>query len=309
MQTPTATKESRYIQFVRFALSRELPLSVQDVDAVTDYRGNFYCNESLDFDTVKKALGQTDYAHVFVGKKDEVLACAGINIYADDMEPHGGLIELEATDIGETFVRDFLATQIDVKNTDPIKAYEHLVRRALELGCVVSVFDGEEWAVKLGQDYPEIIDAIESVEEAELAIRDAQTDEKGKHPLKAWALVSPFGLAPDETVIDSSANDWMKENDEDYELANTLREQELCKATFTESFVSKFHPSLTECYSLGTDEVERCMWTVERNGEAIYNPFRSECGRFVAEPSYYSMTVSDADVLLKANEAIVGCQL
>ena len=297
--------EAKYLQLIRFAISRELPLSVQDVDAVTDYHGNFYCTESLDFYTVVKALNQTDYAHVFVGKKDEVFACAGINIYAADMETHGGLCELEPTDIGETFVRDFLATQIDVKNTDPIKSCEHLVRRALELGCVVSVFDGEEWAVKLGQDYPEIIDAIESVEEAELAIRDAQTDEKGKHPLKAWALVSPFGLAPDETVIDSSANDWMKENDEDYVMANTQRETDLRKATFTESFVAKFHPSLTECYSLGTDEVERRMWTIERNGEAIYNPFRSECGRFAIDPSYYEMTEAEADILIAANEAIV----
>lgn len=84
-----------------------------------------------------------------------------------------------------------------------MKAYEHLIRYALESGANVSVWDGEEWQESRSTDAAAIIAAIESVEEAELVIRARNDDRLG------WARVSAFGLADDETVIDHTVNDYM----------------------------------------------------------------------------------------------------
>lgn len=73
-------------------------------------------------------------------------------------------------------------------------AYEKLVKLALSRGYSISVNDGEAWAVKRSKDEQEILDAIVSVEEAQLRIRA-----EDKH---GWALVIPYGVAPDETVAD-----------------------------------------------------------------------------------------------------------
>jgi hypothetical protein len=86
-----------------------------------------------------------------------------------------------------------------------MKAYKHLVRYALNAGHTVSVFDGEVWEVKRSTKYKTIIDCIESVEEAQLNIRDANGNPIG------WALVSAYGLEDDETVIDFGWNDFMKQ--------------------------------------------------------------------------------------------------
>jgi hypothetical protein len=87
-----------------------------------------------------------------------------------------------------------------------MKAYEHLVRYALAGGNTVSVFDGEIWEVKRSTDYQAIVDCINSVEEAEILIADNEGRQIG------WALVSAYGLADDETVIDytvhSFTDDW-----------------------------------------------------------------------------------------------------
>ena len=87
-----------------------------------------------------------------------------------------------------------------------MKAYEHLVRYALAAGNTVSVYDGEEWPVRESTNAQEIIEHIESVEEAELIIKDP-IDRRD-----LWARVSAFGLADDETVIDytvhSFTDDW-----------------------------------------------------------------------------------------------------
>lgn len=88
------------------------------------------------------------------------------------------------------------------------KAYKHLVVYALSQGLVVSVFDGEEWQLKKSKDAKAIFDAIESVEEASIIIRDADPFITA---YTARALVSPFGLGPDETVIDHTDNEWMDE--------------------------------------------------------------------------------------------------
>ena len=88
------------------------------------------------------------------------------------------------------------------------KAYKHLVAYALGQGLVVSVFDGEEWQLKKSKDAKAICDAIESVEEASIIIRDADPFITA---YTARALVSAFGLGPDETVIDHTDNEWMDE--------------------------------------------------------------------------------------------------
>jgi hypothetical protein len=83
-----------------------------------------------------------------------------------------------------------------------MKEYKHLVKHVLAAGGLVSVFDGEEWASKKSANYKEIIAAIESVEEAELILRDAAGNKLG------WALIIPC-LADDETVADYSVNEFM----------------------------------------------------------------------------------------------------
>ena len=85
-----------------------------------------------------------------------------------------------------------------------MKAYKHLIKHCLSMGCTVSVWDGEEWQVKRSTGYKAIIDAIESVEEAQLRIR--QTD-----AVIGWALVSAFGLEDDETVVDHTCTSFMDE--------------------------------------------------------------------------------------------------
>jgi hypothetical protein len=85
-----------------------------------------------------------------------------------------------------------------------MKAYKHLIKHCLSMGCTVSVWDGEEWQVKRSTGYKAIIDAIESVEEAQLRIRQ-------KDAVIGWALVSAFGLEDDETVIDHTCTSFMDE--------------------------------------------------------------------------------------------------
>ena len=75
-------------------------------------------------------------------------------------------------------------------------AYIELVKKALYLGYTVSVWDGEEWQVKRSNLYKAIVDAIESVEEAQVRFRDCAGEITG------WALIIPFGVDPDETLAD-----------------------------------------------------------------------------------------------------------
>lgn len=98
-----------------------------------------------------------------------------------------------------------------------MKAYRHLVKFALSKGYDISVWDGEEWQVKRSIKFQNIIDAIESVEEAELKIR---IPEYGT--LVAWARVSAYGLEDEETVVDYSMNDFTKEWEESYEQTQNL---------------------------------------------------------------------------------------
>jgi len=87
-------------------------------------------------------------------------------------------------------------------------ACKQLIKFALNKECTVSVFDGEEWQAVRSSSYKDIIEAIESVEEAFLTIRDKDGEVVGK------AVVSLYGLEPDETVMDSSVNAFFDEADQ-----------------------------------------------------------------------------------------------
>jgi hypothetical protein len=81
-------------------------------------------------------------------------------------------------------------------------AYIHLIKHALNQGHTVSVGDGAEWQVKRSTSLHAITEAVKSVEEAALRMRD----QDGK--VVAWASVSAYGLQPDETVMDYGDNEW-----------------------------------------------------------------------------------------------------
>lgn len=81
--------------------------------------------------------------------------------------------------------------------------YKTLVRNVLAKGASISVWDGEEWQVKRSVSYKQIIEAIESVEEAQIRIRNGEGSEIG------WALIIPFAVDNDETVADYSDNAFM----------------------------------------------------------------------------------------------------
>jgi len=88
------------------------------------------------------------------------------------------------------------------------KAYKNLVDYALAQGLVVSVYDGEEWAVRQSRDAKTICEAIESVDEASINI--IRNDDPFAGAI-AWAYISAYGVGPDETVIDHTDNEWMEE--------------------------------------------------------------------------------------------------
>jgi len=91
-----------------------------------------------------------------------------------------------------------------------MKSYKHLVKHFLDKGSRISVWDGEEWQVKKSQDEGAIIDAIESVEEAQLRIYDPDGENV------SWVRVIPFGLEDDETVADYTMSKPMVAWDELY---------------------------------------------------------------------------------------------
>lgn len=85
------------------------------------------------------------------------------------------------------------------------QAYLQLIKHAInDKGFTVSVFDTEEWAVKRSTSYKAIKEAIEAVGMAELVFRDAEGERTG------WAHIVLMGNAPDETVSDFTANEWME---------------------------------------------------------------------------------------------------
>ena len=99
-----------------------------------------------------------------------------------------------------------------------MKAYQHLINRALAQGFTISVDNGgDELDLKRSSDFTAIVDACEAVDEARLLIRDANNQRF------AAVLVSGFGLADDETVIDwagahAAATQWLDDWFEDYQF-------------------------------------------------------------------------------------------
>ena len=90
-----------------------------------------------------------------------------------------------------------------------MKAYKDLVKYALKNNDNVSVWDGEEWQVRRSASYQDIVDAIESVEMAELSIRDLDDNNK------AWALIV-HDTGEDEHVADHTDNVYMDEWSKQY---------------------------------------------------------------------------------------------
>jgi len=95
-----------------------------------------------------------------------------------------------------------------------MKAYKHLIKFALSCEYTVSVWDGEEWQVTKSEDYAEIVDAVESVEEAVLKIRREGGDSI------ASVTVSAYGLEDDETVVDYGLCSFMEDWEESYSLTH-----------------------------------------------------------------------------------------
>lgn len=93
------------------------------------------------------------------------------------------------------------------------KAYRDLVKFAIkDMGFFVSVWDGEEWAVKVSDKQKDIFEAIESVEEAELVFSDGNLNRKG------WARVADaYPDEPECTVIDHTVNEWLEKWSEQYD--------------------------------------------------------------------------------------------
>ena len=86
------------------------------------------------------------------------------------------------------------------------KAHLNLIKYALEQGCTISVWDGEEWQVKRSTSYKAIKDAAESVDESQLRIRDSEDNIVG------WALVIPdCTFEPDEYVVDYTSTLFMEQ--------------------------------------------------------------------------------------------------
>jgi hypothetical protein len=92
-----------------------------------------------------------------------------------------------------------------------MKAYIHLVEKTLADGHVVSVWDGEEYQVTRCASKDEIIEAIESVEEAMIKIHTTNGDHVGT------ALIIPFGLEDEETVADYGINEYMETWSDEYD--------------------------------------------------------------------------------------------
>lgn len=95
-----------------------------------------------------------------------------------------------------------------------MKAYKHFIKYALNAGHTVSVYDGEEWQVKRSTGYKAIVEAVESVEEAALRIRDNQGN-----IVVSSVTVSAFGLEDDETVVDYVVTPFMDAWEEAYNLS------------------------------------------------------------------------------------------
>jgi hypothetical protein len=89
-------------------------------------------------------------------------------------------------------------------------AHLHLIKYSLARSLTISVWDGEEWQVKNSTSYKDIKDAIDSVEESQLRIKENGV-------IVGWALIIDQGT-PDETVCDSSITPLMRDWNDAYNV-------------------------------------------------------------------------------------------
>ena len=79
-----------------------------------------------------------------------------------------------------------------------------LIFRLLLEGYEITVFDGEYYSLARSRNLIEIINEVESVDEAEIFAY-----KHGDNKTHAWALITSYGIAPDETVADHSTEPWL----------------------------------------------------------------------------------------------------
>ena len=91
------------------------------------------------------------------------------------------------------------------------KAHLHLIKYALARNCKISVWDGEEWQIKKSTGYKEIKDAAESVDEAQLRIRDSE------NKIVGWAwVINDCTFEPEEYIVDYTCTPFMEAWDAEY---------------------------------------------------------------------------------------------
>jgi len=86
------------------------------------------------------------------------------------------------------------------------KAHLNLIKYALANGCTISVWDGEAWQVKKSTSYNAIKEAAESVDLANLRIRDNEGNIVG-----TAAVSNDVSFEPDETVVDYTCTLFMEQ--------------------------------------------------------------------------------------------------
>ena len=85
-----------------------------------------------------------------------------------------------------------------------IPEHHMLIFRLLPEGYEITVFDGEDYSLERSRNLRDIINEVESVDEAEIFAY-----KHGDNKTHAWALITPYGVAPDETVADHSTEPWL----------------------------------------------------------------------------------------------------
>lgn len=88
--------------------------------------------------------------------------------------------------------------------------YVSLIDLILSRGHMVDVDTGGDWPdVFMSTNRAEILDAIESVDMAEITAYEQWHDGADVYISRVfWAQIIPFGVAPDETVVDYLDNNY-----------------------------------------------------------------------------------------------------
>lgn len=92
----------------------------------------------------------------------------------------------------------------------------HLIRYAKAQGCVISVNDGGAWAVKKSTNEKEILEAVNSVDEAFIRVYEP----RGLEFESMGTATIINGLDKDELVADHTDNLWFQGWSEAYNAAN-----------------------------------------------------------------------------------------